>query len=84
VAHGLQRGALMNAPTSLQHERFAYHVVPAGKLWKVTIPGDSVPLSLFSGKEEAIARAVEHARAEGLAVIVHAPDGSVERELTSR
>jgi hypothetical protein len=58
-----------------------YHVTPAGNLWKVGIPGDSQPISLYENKSEAVAHAVQLARQHPQGRIqIHRADGTVEEE----
>ena len=62
---------------------FGYHVIPIGRLWKVTIPGDSATLSMHTSKDAAVTDAlVRAARGTAHAVIVHRPDGSIEASLS--
>ena len=59
----------------------AYHVRPHGDVWKVTIPGDSQPLSFHATREEAIARAAFVAQAQPRGrIVIHRGDDTVERE----
>ena len=60
-----------------------YHVRPHGDVWKVSIPGDSQPLSFHASREEAIARAAVAAQGQpGGRIVIHRRDDSVEREET--
>jgi len=64
-------------------EGIGYHVTPQGDLWKVSLPGDSLPESFYEDREEAVARASALARLQlGGRVIVHRADGTIEREET--
>ena len=61
--------------------RLTYRVLPIDGLWKVTLPGDSVPDSFHVRKEDAIASAMRLAKRDGAGVVVMRADGSVEAEL---
>ena len=65
--------------------RTAYHVSPVGDLWKVSLPGDSVPESFHGEKRGALARALALAKADPAvgSVLVFTPEGRVEREYVS-
>jgi hypothetical protein len=62
--------------------RLTYRVLPVNGLWKVTLPGDSVPDSFHVRKEEAIASAMRLAKRDGAGVLVMRADGSVEAQLS--
>ncbi|HVY46827.1 MAG TPA: DUF2188 domain-containing protein [Minicystis sp.] len=75
---------MSNHAAALSKDRFAFHVVPVDRVWKVAMPGDSVPVSLHADKQAAIARALELARrAGGLDVLVCRTDGSIETEFST-
>ncbi|HKQ70078.1 MAG TPA: DUF2188 domain-containing protein [Polyangiaceae bacterium] len=65
----------------MQSPTMTYHVLPVGAVWKVGLPGDSLPSSFHVTREDAIDHAEQLARRHTTsAVIVHKADGTVDVE----
>lgn len=76
-AHSLSQMAPIMMPLPI----LVYHVAPVGNLWKVSIPGDSQPVSFHAAKSEAIAHAARLASQHPQGrVVIHRADGTVEEE----
>ncbi len=57
-----------------------YVVAPVDGMWKVSLPGDSQPDSLYAKKSDAVARAEQLARRFELGqVVVRTLEGAIEK-----
>jgi hypothetical protein len=53
------------------------HVTPLGSKWQVKVEKSNTPVSMHTTQGKAISKAIPIAKASGLEVVIHRPNGTI-------